>query len=116
MSDGIELIRNDPKEIWLNDDVRLSYTVTDRSGASVDLSGASAVFSVSDTFKSKLIFALASTNSPTEISISGSTVTVIFNASRFIKSGVYLSQLRITKNGKTMVSAEGDIKVNPLIA
>lgn len=101
------------------DDVSIAFTVRDRNGDLVDLAGATATFRVANKGSNAQQLELTEASG---ISFASSVATVSFNTNSisncdFNLQGIYdfIAQLRITKAGKSMVAAWGELHVFPLI-
>lgn len=105
-------IHADAIETRLGDDIEIQFTVRDRNGNLVSLAGATATFRVSKEDSSNSLLEKTETDG---ITILGSNATVTMNTDELDTADDYMFQLRITKSGKTMVSAEGELIVKPLI-
>jgi hypothetical protein len=109
------MIRHEDIEVALGDDVDLAFAVKDKDGNAVSMVGATATYRLALKGQRDAVLELSSDDSAGSIVLSGSTATVSFNADDLGCPGNYTGQLRITKSGKAMVSAEGTIKALPLI-
>ena len=96
----------------IGDDVVIIFTVRDRNGNLVSLTGATATYKLAPKGSYNAVLELEDGDG---ITLSGSTASIEFNLEDLDEDGNYLGQLRITKDGKSMVSAEGLLIVSPLI-
>lgn len=97
--------------------VRITYTITDNSGNTVSLSGASAILRIArKKGDSHLVQKTGG-----DIELSGNTAIVSFNTGELVDEndqqllGDFMMQLFITKSGDTLVVAEGRLEVGPVI-
>ena len=98
--------------------VRLSVTVTDKSGTAVDLTGASAVYKIARHAGDTALLTITDANG---ITLSGNIATVDVNTADLKNSSVQLlgdffGQLQITQNGDSLFVAEGPLCLDPVIA
>lgn len=104
--------RFDDVEATLGDDIEIAFTVKDRNDDLVDLTGATATFRVAKKGSTSHILEKTETDG---ITFASSVATVALNTEDLDCTGVFIGQLRITKSGKAMVAAEGEIRVGSLI-
>jgi hypothetical protein len=98
--------------------IRISFSVVDQAGQPVSLSGASAVYRVARRVEDDRL--LEKTSSSGAITISANVATVEFDVNQILlgsapQTGDFLGQMFITKNGVTLVVAEGPINISGII-
>jgi hypothetical protein len=93
--------------------VKITFTVTDRAGAAVSLSGASALYRIARRAGDAALLTLTS---GAGITLSSNTAAVEFDTGDLEDLGDFLGQLTVTKAGDTLVVAEGPVSVAPVIA
>lgn len=90
-------------ECYEDDDVDLVYTIVDKNGDAVTVTGGSATCNIASDTNDSPLLALVS---PTDITLSGSTVTVSFNAADIGATGKFFVHLRLTVSGKSSIASE----------
>ena len=97
--------------------VRITFTITDHDGNAVSMTGAAAAYKLARQPDDNAILSLSS---PGDITLSSNTAVVEFNTGDLLDGdlpllGDFIGQLTITKNGDSLVVAEGPLHVAPVI-
>jgi len=97
--------------------VKITFTVTDQSGAPVTVAGAAATYKIARRPGETALLAKTEADG---ITLTSNTAIVEFSTDELLDGatpliGDFFGQLHITKNGDGLVVAEGQIYVAPII-
>jgi hypothetical protein len=98
--------------------IKISFSVVDQAGQPVSLSGTSASYRIARRVEEERL--LEKTSSLGGITLLANVATVEFDVNQILLGGVpqtgdFLGQMFITKNGVTLVVAEGPINISGII-
>lgn len=96
----------------LGDSLRLEFVVTDKSGANVDLSAASAVYKLARRHDAPAVVVL---NGESGVAMLENVVSVSLDTASIARTGDFFGQLFVTIDGETLVVAEGPVHIAPVI-
>ena len=107
-----------PLETHTGEPVRITFLVTDAAGAPVTVTGAAATYKIA---RRNGEAALLTKTEAAGITLLNDSAVVEFNTGELLQEGQpllgdFFTQLKITKNGDTLVAAEGVLQVKAVIA
>ncbi|MDP2204758.1 MAG: hypothetical protein Q8K65_00460 [Alphaproteobacteria bacterium] len=108
-----------PIDIRSGEMAELVFTVTDGAGAGIDLGGAAAEYRLARRAGERALLTLHS-GEDGGVTIDSETVTVSLDTAALVQNGKamlgdFFGQLRLTIGGRSLVAAEGNLCLHPII-